>query len=234
MKKIIAGNFKMNKSLKECEEYIKAFNSYLVPDDKFVIMCPPIFAVDMFSKNKNFSVGGQNVSAMDNGAYTGEISAKQLASLNAKYCLVGHSERREFFQETSNIVVQKIKQLQKENIIPIICVGEKLHQVEVREEFLQKQLLDALHGYDGDFIVAYEPVWAIGTGKTCSLEDIKAVLSFIKKTIKSITKKSIPVLYGGSVKPENAKEILSLDEVDGVLVGGACLNADSFKKIIEA
>ena len=234
MKKIIAGNFKMNKTLKECEDYLKLIKKYKVPKDKKVIVCPPVFAVNSFSGIKNISVGAQNVATSENGAYTGEISASQLKSLKTDYCLVGHSERRNYFNESDNDVNTKAKMLETYNIMPIICIGEKLEEISKKKYILKNQIKGSCKDLNGEFIVAYEPVWAIGTGKTCELNDIEKTHKYIKEVLFSLTGKDIKVLYGGSVKPDNASIILGLDVVDGVLVGGACLDFSKFSKIIES
>lgn len=232
--KIIAGNFKMNKTLEECKKYACVVKKYKTPKDKQIILCPPIFALSEFEKLKNISLGSQNVSYAECGALTGEVSASQLKSIGVKYCLIGHSERRHILGEDDECITNKSVQLEKQNIIPIICIGEKLEETKRKKSVLSAQLENVVKALKNDFIVAYEPVWAIGTGKVCGIDDIKKTHIYIKDKLLKLTGKNVSVLYGGSVKPENAKEILSQSEVDGVLVGGACLDFNNFKKIIEA
>ena len=191
-----------------------------------VAIFPPLTAIEIVSLvvgSSKIKVGGQDCSAHKSGAYTGEISAEMLYDAGCKYVLVGHSERRQYHNETDELVKQKADQAIENAIIPIICVGENLAQREAGN-YLQVITDQAQKSVpkDGDFFIAYEPVWAIGTGKTPTLAEINEVHQAIKKLVAK------PVLYGGSVKASNAKEIMASDVVDGVLVGGASLNADEF------
>ena len=189
----------------------------------------------MFSSSlKNAFIGAQNVSTEECGAFTGELSASMLKSANVSYCIVGHSERRTKLHETDEDINKKVQLLLEQNITPIICIGEKLEEISKKKSVLSKQLTGALKNVDKDFIVAYEPVWAIGTGKSCGEKDIEETHKYIKEKIKKLTGKDIMVLYGGSVKSSNAESILNTKYVDGVLVGGACLKTDEFYKIIQS
>lgn len=185
-------------------------------------------------------VGAQNVSFAQSGAFTGEISASMLKELSVDFCIVGHSERRAMFGETDEVVNTKIQRLQEQNIAPLLCIGETLEQFEQQQTkaVLERQLKNSLANIKctKGLIVAYEPVWAIGTGKSASNKDIEQNIVFIKQILRKMfgTKaKDIPVLYGGSVKPENASEIFLLDCVDGALVGGASLDCQKFFEIAE-
>ena len=231
--KIIAGNFKMNKTIDECKTYVRKFSKNEMPRNRKVIICPPSYVLDIFYKAlPNVSIGAQNVGKEIDGPLTGELSASMLKSVGIDYCLIGHSERRIKLGETDLDVNAKAKLLVNQKIIPIICIGETLEEITKKKTVLSRQLTMALDGVDGEFIIAYEPVWAIGTGKTCKLEDIEETHLYIKDKINKLFGKEVKVLYGGSVKPNNAKEILSSKLVDGVLVGGACLDPGEFYDII--
>lgn len=238
MSKIIAGNFKMNKTLAECENYADAIREVRVPKAREVILFPPSFATHYFAvniSNPKIRIGVQNCSNEEQGAFTGEIAASQIKELGATYVLLGHSERRNKLGESNYLINQKILAAEKNKLKVVLCVGEKLEEIKKRKTVLSFQLKQCLAGVNmNNIIIAYEPVWAIGTGKTCDTKTIQEVHKYIKKTVKDLTNKTVQVLYGGSVKDSNAEEILGLDQVDGVLVGGACLNASTFEKIIKA
>lgn len=239
MQKIIAGNFKMNKTLAECKDYADKFKSFTIPSNRTLIFCPPIYAMEHFNhaffRRKNVLIGAQNCAREENGALTGEISAQMIKSAGANVCIVGHSERRIKLGETNADINTKLKLLVHEGVTPILCIGETLSETSRRKSVLSKQLEEGLKNIDvSQVIIAYEPVWAIGTGKTCSLEIIKEVHAYIKSKIERLYGKLPKVLYGGSVNEYNAGDILRLDCVDGVLVGGASLNPDTFYKVLTA
>lgn len=202
-------------SKKEAEELFKAFD---IKTKNIVILCPPF---TYLQKGNNYVLGAQNCFYKNEGAYTGEISPKMLKDLGCKYVIIGHSERREIFKEDNECINLKIKICLENKLKPILCIGEKLR--EDREQVLRAQLKGI---NDKNIIIAYEPVWAIGTGKACELEDILSSYNLIKKIAKENK-----VLYGGSVNSINAKDIINI--TDGVLVGGASINKKEFLKIIK-
>ncbi len=228
-------NWKLNGNYKFIDNFIEEFE---IPDNnsKCIVICPTFIYLDYTIKNKNnFYLGAQNVSQYEGGAYTGEISSTSLKELGIEFCIIGHSERRQFFKEENKNVNLKCSQLIKQQIIPIICIGETLEEKKngKTNEILAIQLKEGLPESSNytNTIIAYEPVWAIGTGLTPTLEEIYETHEFIKKhNTKFINYK---ILYGGSVKVSNAKEITSLSNVDGALIGGASLKANEFKKIIQ-
>ncbi len=239
-KKIIAGNWKMNYTMLQSQTFIDEIQDSINTKEVDVVICPNFVVlsevIDMLEET-NISVGAQNVYFEDNGAYTGEVSAEMLLSVGAKYCIVGHSERRQYFKETSEEVNKKAKKLLEKDIKPIVCVGETLEQRNSNEMFnvIEKQIEESLKDIETfymqkDVVVAYEPVWAIGTGVTATSTQAEEMCKFIRENIAKIYDDSIAqkvrILYGGSVKPSNAKEILEMDNIDGALVGGASLTKD--------
>ncbi|TXC76976.1 triose-phosphate isomerase [Luteibaculum oceani] len=244
MRKIVAGNWKMNMNYHEAakllDEIIISRSSK--PDDVQLIIAPPAIYLSEFSSAlrdlENISLAAQNVYHSDNGAYTGEISTSMLSSLGINYCIVGHSERRTLFKETDTDVNLKVKSLLKDGIQPIICIGELLHERENETHFqvIEKQILAALEGLSeaesAKVLWAYEPVWAIGTGKTASAEQAQEMHAFIRKILsENGFNTQTPILYGGSCKPGNAKEIFGGKDVNGGLIGGASLKANDFLQI---
>ncbi|MDR2686023.1 MAG: triose-phosphate isomerase [Rickettsiales bacterium] len=233
--KIIAGNWKMNGNKAMLWEMITAIGE--IETENKVIICPPstlideATSVDANMNDIDFSIGAQDCSAHDSGAFTGEISAAMLDEVGAKYVIVGHSERRQYHGETSEVVHAKANAALKNGLTPIICVGETLadKQAGKTNEVLGAQLAGSIPA-EGEIIVAYEPVWAIGTGLTATADEIKATHKFIADAIKGRS----PILYGGSVKPGNAAEIMNTENVGGVLVGGAALKKEDFLPIILA
>ena len=207
-----------------------------------IIVCVPY--IDLFytlleAQQTNIHVGAQNVFYEDKGAYTGEVSATMLKSINTEYVIIGHSERRRYFNETDEIVNKKAKKALENGLKPIICVGETLDEKEQGQaiEVITNQVAKALKDLTikdlSNTIIAYEPIWAIGTGKTATKEDAESSIKSIREKIKSIfNTDDVSILYGGSVKPENAKELFSMPNIDGALVGGASLKADSFAGIV--
>jgi triosephosphate isomerase len=244
---LIAGNWKMNGGPYEAAELLDGLKSLKknFTDDIDVLVCPPFVSLSMAVKylhSSDIQVGAQNLYYEDNGAFTGEISASMLAESGCNYVLVGHSERREYFGETDEMINKKIKKAMAERIVPIICVGEKL---ETRKndghfKFVSDQIRAAYHGLDSvqalDTVIAYEPVWAIGTGVTATPEQAQEMHAFIRQELEALfgtdTAGAVRILYGGSMKPENAEELLTQEDVDGGLIGGASLSAKSFAELI--
>ena len=248
-KKVIAGNWKMNNDLSESQNLISKLTSGLSGKKLKcdVIICPPFTSLseaNSLIKNTPVKLGAQNMYFKESGAYTGEISAQMLKSVGCEYVILGHSERRTIFKETDGSINEKIKAAFKAGLKPIFCIGETLEEREAGKEknVLQTQLSGGLNEISIDqmknMIIAYEPVWAIGTGKTASPEQAEEMHDFIRKYIKNDftpeVAENIVIQYGGSVKPDNALELLSQKDIDGALVGGACLKADSFISIIES
>lgn len=250
-KKIVAGNWKMNKTLEDgkilASEVINMVKDEL-RDDVQVVLCPPFVHLTslypLLESHSQIALGGQNCSDHDAGAYTGEISASMLQSVGVKYVILGHSERREYFGETDSLLATKIEIALKNDLIPIFCCGEPL-EVREREEqsdYVQKQVQGSLfHLSEEDFgkvVIAYEPIWAIGTGKTASSDQVQEMHATIRKQITDKYGEEISnntsILYGGSVKPNNAAELFSCLDVDGGLIGGASLKSRDFLDIAKA
>jgi len=245
-KKIIIANWKMNLSLKESLSFV---NNLKHSNNKAIIAAPFVFLFDLKKtiKGSNIALSAQNVSHFESGAYTGEISAKMLKEVGCSYCLVGHSERRIYFQETDHMINQKIKRLLEHKIKPVLCIGENIQERKkgLTKQIIKNQLILGLKSIKnpGPILIAYEPVWAISTfqkGKikySAQIKDIIEAHVFIKSIIKKLYKskaRQIKILYGGTVNPQNANEILSPKEIDGALVGGASLNFPSLNAIIKA
>ena len=250
-KHIVAGNWKMNKTFSEADELVSGIMDKLeqvtLDENTRVIICPPFPYLEMVSDygdDSYFAVGAQNVSDQEEGAYTGEVSAKMLESMELDYCIVGHSERRAYYHETDAIVAAKVNQLLAHNISPIVCCGEVLEEREANKQFevVKRQIVDGLFHLTpeqfADIIIAYEPVWAIGTGKTATPEQAQEMHAFIRSLIAEKYGKEVAeetsILYGGSCKPQNAKELFANPDVDGGLIGGASLKAEDFIAIAEA
>ncbi|MDA3906204.1 MAG: triose-phosphate isomerase [Bacteroidales bacterium] len=247
---IVAGNWKMNKTFEEADELL--FNiaeplQNLDLDKTEVILCPPVLYAEMFTDiaiENNFSVGAQNCSNHSLGAYTGEISAAMLKSMDIEYCLVGHSERRKFFNEDSKMLAEKVDQLLENEISPIFCCGEVLEDRESNNHFdiVGKQIFEGIFHLTAEeldnVVVAYEPVWAIGTGKTASPDQAQEMHAFIRNLIAKKYNQEVAddmtILYGGSCNAKNAKELFALKDVDGGLIGGASLVAEDFLKIVQS
>ena len=239
---IVAGNWKMNLNHPDSTRLIDEINTSEIHSDTELIVAPPSIYLSSFNKKQHhFSLSAQNIHFEENGAFTGEISAEMLSSLNINYAIVGHSERRSLFQETDEIIFEKVKSLLKYEVTPIFCCGELKEEREEGRAFevvsnqLNYLLTDLNEDQFGKIIIAYEPVWAIGTGLTASPEDAQKMHQHIRGSIAdqfSIeTAENISILYGGSCKPENAKDIFSQDDIDGGLIGGASLNCKSFLSI---
>ncbi|MDA3798186.1 MAG: triose-phosphate isomerase [Kiritimatiellae bacterium] len=246
-KKIIAGNWKMNKTAEDSKELAQAIKLDLANVNEVdVVVCPTFTSLDTVSNvigDTNIKLGAQNMHWEAEGAYTGEISASMLRNLYCHYVILGHSERREYFGETDEIVNKKAKAAIAAGLIPIVCVGETLEEREsnTQEAVVSAQLKGSLAGLGASLakvVVAYEPVWAIGTGLTASPEQAQEMHAFIRKTLAEIsdqaTADGIRIQYGGSMKPENAAELLSQPDIDGGLIGGAALKAPSFVALVKA
>lgn len=235
----------MNNTFEEADELISnivdALEEKELDRNTQVIICPPFPYLEMatdYSKDSYFLVGAQDVSTEDKGAYTGEVSAAMLKSIELEYCIVGHSERRQYHNESNVMVAKKVDQLLKNEIRPIVCCGERLEEREADKQFevVKQQLEEGLFHLTAEqfkeLVIAYEPVWAIGTGKTATPEQAQEIHAFIRNLIAEKYGKEvaegISILYGGSCKPSNAKEIFSKPDVDGGLIGGACLKAEDF------
>ena len=245
-KKVIAGNWKMNKDLHESQKLVSEIINGLGKDTKAdVIVCPPFTSLNEVSsllKGTQIKLGAQNMHHEESGAYTGEVSADMLKSVGCEYVILGHSERRLIFNEPDELINKKIKAALAKGLKPIFCIGELLEQRENGEtmQVVSRQVEKGLEGVSAEqmknVIIAYEPVWAIGTGKTATPEQAQEVHSFIRELVAKKFSVSVAenliIQYGGSVKPDNAGELLSQKDIDGALVGGACLKADSFLGII--
>ncbi|WP_293127223.1 triose-phosphate isomerase [Microcoleus sp. bin38.metabat.b11b12b14.051] len=234
---VIAGNWKMYKTRAESLEFLQGFMSCLTetPEEREVVLCVPFTDLSVLSKNLHGSrirLGAQNVHWQESGAYTGEISGQMLTELGVRYVIVGHSERRQYFGETDETVNLRLKAAQKSGLIPILCVGETKQQRDAgeTEAHIFSQLAQDLVGVDQDnLVIAYEPIWAIGTGDTCETKEANRVIGLIRS---KLTNPDVPIQYGGSVKGDNIDEVMAMPEIDGVLVGGASLEAASFNRIV--
>ena len=248
-KHIVAGNWKMNLTFSEADELLDELMSELekveLPRDEQVIVCPPFPYIEMasdFANDSYFMVGAQNVSDQEKGAYTGEVSAAMLESCEIDYCIVGHSERRQYYGETDALVSAKVDQLLKHGLKPIVCVGEVLEEREAGRqlEVVKKQVEGGLFLLTAEqiknVVIAYEPVWAIGTGKTATAAQAQEIHAHIRSLLAAKygkeTAEEISILYGGSCKPSNAKELFACPDIDGGLIGGASLKAADFMGII--
>jgi triosephosphate isomerase len=245
-KKVIAGNWKMNNDISESQNLVSGILSGLGNDNKCdVIVCPPFTSlseINTLIKDTQVKLGAQNVHYEDSGAFTGEISNSMLKSVGCEYVIIGHSERRTIFGENDEMINKKIKKALDSRLKVIFCIGESLEQREegITNEVVKKQIVNGLVNVTSDelsnIIIAYEPIWAIGTGKTATPEQAQEVHSFIRGLIEQFYSKesseNLVIQYGGSVKPDNAATLLSQPDIDGALVGGACLKADSFLSII--
>jgi triosephosphate isomerase len=246
-KLIIAGNWKMNKTVAEAIDLVKGCLRELANVKEVdIVACPPFTALSEVSKailNSNIRLGAQNMSEHNYGAYTGEIAAGMLKEFSVRYVILGHSERRQFYGETDQIVAKKALAAHNAALKPIVCVGEKLDEREgnLTQKVLQTQVTGSLAGLSNaqaeETIIAYEPVWAIGTGKTATAAQAQEAHGFIRhllaKMFNETVARRVRIQYGGSVKPGNARELMSLPDVDGALVGGASLEDRSFADIIK-
>jgi triosephosphate isomerase len=247
-KPIIAGNWKMNKTLSEAKAFAEKVKSLVPSQDRVdsVICAPALFLEKLVevTKGTNVKIGAQNMHFEDNGAFTGEISAVSLQDLGVDYVVLGHSERREMFNETDEAVNKKTLKAFDKGLTPIVCVGETLEQRESGETntIVGSQVENALQSLSNDqvkrTVIAYEPIWAIGTGKSSTANDANEVCAHIRSIVagqfSSEVAEAVRIQYGGSVKPENIAEYMAQTDIDGALVGGASLDADSFLKLLEA
>ncbi|HMH22962.1 MAG TPA: triose-phosphate isomerase [Puia sp.] len=249
-RQIAAGNWKMNLTYQQGEQLLDTIlaENIALTDHQLAVFAVPfpylVMAQDKFSGKKNYFASAQNCSDKSSGAYTGEVSVEMLQSINISYCVLGHSERREYFSELNQSLAHKTALCLKAGITPIFCCGEPLsiREVDAQEGFVEAQLKESLFHFSeeeiGKIVIAYEPIWAIGTGKTATTEQAQEMHAHIRSLLKAkysaAVADSIPILYGGSVKAGNAKELFSCPDVDGGLVGGASLLAADFIKIISS
>lgn len=242
--KIVAGNWKMNLDKEKALDLFNSLNREVVEGVEIIIAPASIYLSSFSENNPIIKLSAQNVSQNSNGAFTGEISSSMLSSLNISYCLVGHSERRTYQNESDELIFEKTKSLLDKGLKPIFCCGELLDDRKNNNAFhvVNKQLHSILNKLNKDqilnVVIAYEPVWAIGTGLTASAEDAQEMHQYIRSLLsekfgKDISSK-IPILYGGSCKPDNAKELFSQNDIDGGLIGGASLDSDSFLTIAKS
>ena len=247
-KTVIAGNWKMNQLVSGVKPFMEELKENLPKSRSCdVVLCTPAVMIPTMvkaGKDCRVAAGGEDVSKFEKGAYTGEISADMLADAGAKYCIVGHSERREYHHESDALVNEKAKALLNKGIIPIICVGESLEQREknLTMEYIAYQVCAALSGIDGTqvrrCVIAYEPIWAIGTGKTATAEQAEEVCCEIRAVIRKLygarSARAVSILYGGSMNAKNAAELLAQPDIDGGLIGGASLKPADFATIVAA
>ncbi|MDE1548851.1 triose-phosphate isomerase [Jeotgalibaca caeni] len=247
-KPIIAGNWKMNKTAEEARQFIDAVKNEIPGNDKVdaVIGAPALFLESMVmnTEGTELKVAAQNCHFEDEGAFTGEISPKALGNLGVNYVIVGHSERREFFHETDEDINKKAHAIFRNNMVPILCCGETLEQREAGEtaEWIKGQITNGLkdftEGQVSELVIAYEPIWAIGTGKSSSAEEANETCGIVRETVRELfggaAATAVRIQYGGSVKPGNIQEYLAQEHIDGALVGGASLEAESFLQLLEA
>ncbi len=245
-KPLIAGNWKMYKTVREAVETARELVLFTSAVNVDVMIAPPFTALASVAevvKGTSVALGAQNLFWKNEGAYTGEISPVMLSDIGCQYAIIGHSERRQYFGDTDELVNAKIRAALEHKLIPVFCVGETETQREAKETFsvLDKQVTKGLEGFSsealtGVLIIAYEPVWAIGTGKTATTDQVQEVHAFLRSLVEkrfdNLLAKTVKILYGGSVKPDNVKEIMNMPDVDGALVGGASLTAKVFNSIV--
>ena len=243
---VIAGNWKMHKTSREAQEFVHKLIANLEDTEKVDVIIAPVFtsleATIEAARGSQVKIAAQNMHWENKGAYTGEISPIMLKELGINYCIIGHSERRQYFAETDLTVNKKVRAALDNGIIPIVCVGETLEEREkgATNDVVERQVKIALKGLSSEevagLIIAYEPVWAIGTGKTSSPEDAQEVAAKIREIITNDfgneSSEKVRIQYGGSVKPENIKIFMKQNDIDGALVGGASLDVDSFVQLI--
>lgn len=244
-KPIIAGNWKMNNNIEESIKLIEEIKSFDLNKDVDAVVCVPFTDIKDVKKaleGTDIKLGAQNMHWEESGAFTGEISPLMLKELSVDYVILGHSERRQYFNETDETVNKKMKSALVHDLKPIVCIGETLEEKEAgkEKEVVENQVVKAFEGISKEevekIVIAYEPIWAIGTGKTASADDANDMIGFIRGVIGKIydsdTKENIRIQYGGSVKPSNITELMEKEEIDGALVGGASLKAEDFAKLI--
>lgn len=245
-KPIIAGNWKMNNTIAQTEALLTDLKPLVVDADCEVVVCAPFTSLAKaieLTKNSNIAVGAENVHWAEKGAFTGEISAEMLTELGVKYVIIGHSERRQYFNETDETVNKRVKAALAAGLKPIICIGETLAEREGSkvEEVLVRQTTGAFTDIDAkelkNIVIAYEPVWAIGTGKTATAQQANDTIKIVRDTIVKLYGKAeadkMRIQYGGSMNPKNAKELMAMEEIDGGLIGGASLKALDFSQVVK-
>ncbi|MCX7910355.1 MAG: triose-phosphate isomerase [Endomicrobia bacterium] len=246
-KQLIAANWKMYKTILETKDFIDKFLILIKSvniNNREIVLCPPftsLYVASEMLKNTNIKLGAQNMYIEEKGAFTGEISPVMIKELNCEYVILGHSERRKYFNETDEFINKKMLIALKYGLIPIVCIGETLQEREENKTFevlkyqVENSLANLTHEQAAKIVIAYEPVWAIGTGKNATPQQAEEAQSFIREVYANMYGKDVAerirILYGGSIKPENFKEIISQKNVDGGLVGGASLDPESFFKI---
>ena len=243
-KPIIVGNWKMNKTIAEAVSFVEAVEPLLHDDADFGVGTGFLALQSSVKSAKNLIIAAQNVHFEDSGAFTGEVSVSMLKEVGVKWCIIGHSERRQMFNETDETVNKKAKKLLANGILPILCCGETLAQFEAgdTEKVVRSQVKAGLDGLNPEdvarLVLAYEPIWAIGTGKNATKEIAQSTCAIVRDEVKQIfgreVSEKVRIQYGGSVKPENIKEYMAEPDIDGALIGGASLKVDSFKAIIDA
>lgn len=244
-KKIIAGNWKMNKLPNEAIAFIEELTPLVKATENEVVLCVPytdLFYALLTAQGTNIKIGAQNMHFEEKGAYTGEVSAEMLKCIGVEYVIIGHSERRQYFNETDETVNKKVKKTLQVGLKPIVCVGENLEQREngTAKTIVTTQIKLGLEGLNAEeaknVIIAYEPIWAIGTGKTATKEDANETIKWIREEIQKIYGNDVAncviIQYGGSVKSSNAKDLFEMSDIDGGLIGGASLDANEFSKIV--
>lgn len=244
-KPIIAGNWKMNNTPSDTKVFINSLKQKKLSEDVEKIIATPftsLYLANELLNNTDIKLGAQNMYFEDRGAFTGEVSGQMLKDLNVSYVIIGHSERREIFNESDELLNKKVKAAISKELSPILCCGETIEEREAQkhQEKIKNQITKDLEGISekdlDKLVIAYEPIWAIGTGKTASPEDAEEMCKYIREILEELYSKdladNIRILYGGSVKPENVKEIMAKENVDGALVGGASLKVDSFTSLI--
>ena len=244
-KPIIAGNWKMNKTIKEAVEFVNEIKGQVTDTDVEVVLCAPATMLkDMkeAAKGSNVKIGAQNMHFEESGAFTGEIAPAMLKEIDVDYVVIGHSERREYFNETDETVNKKVLKALEVAIRPIMCCGETLEERESgkMEDVVKTQITEGLKDVPAEklaeVVIAYEPIWAIGTGVTASSEQANDAIAFIRSLLKEMyneaTSEEVQIQYGGSVKPANVEEIMNQSDIDGALVGGASLKTDSFMQLV--
>lgn len=240
---LFVANWKMNKTMAETKEFLNTFNTYDLPASSDVAICAPFIDLPVLADQAKVAVGAEDVYPADKGAFTGEISAEMLKECAVRYVIVGHSERRQLLGESDAFVAEKYHYCTKNGLVPILCVGESLEQREAGEaEAWCKAQLDAVFtdttSLPDELIVAYEPIWAIGTGKTATADDAQQMIGALRAHLASLIGEekasSARLLYGGSAKASNIRELMAQPDIDGGLIGGASLKAADFVEIVNA
>ncbi len=243
---VIFGNWKMNMLQKDAEAFLQEVDPYLTGSENAVFgICAPYTDLGVCVQHaRHLQIGAENCSQYDHGAYTAEISIPMLTEIGVKYCIIGHSERRTYYSETSAACAEKAKALFAAGIVPILCVGETEAQYDAgqTQTVLKQELQESLQGLTAEqvaqMIIAYEPIWAIGTGKSADPGIAQSCCQLVRQTVQELftpaAAEAVRIQYGGSVKPANIKEYMACADIDGALIGGASLKADSFKAIIDA